>query len=137
MNNAVLPVSKDARRVSSCTTRGGSLEPAKRTGLAVDMAEALPLLAVLQQTGGSHDHDNIDTNHSEHSGENVVDENVGEGRDGCRTPAHEGRSCRARAHGICPEERRCAVEIATAVELDIGIKVSTYTQTRQTNVLGI
>ena len=101
---------------------GLSLEPAERAGLAVNMAEALSLLAVLQQTCGSHNQNNINTNYAKDSGENVVDKNVGKGRDRRRTPSLEGRSCRARTHGIRPEERRRAVEITTAVELDVGSK---------------
>lgn len=91
------------------------------------MAEALSLLAVLQQTCGSHNHNSIDTNHAENSGEDVVDENVSEGCDGRRTPAHEGSSCRTRTHGIRLEKRRRAVEITTAVELYIRVQVSIYT----------
>lgn len=105
---------------------GLSLEPAERAGLAVNMAEALSLLAVLQQTCGSHNQNNINTNYAKDSGENVVDKNVGKGRDRRRTPSLEGRSCRARTHGIRPEERRRAVEITTAVELDTQAKVSTH-----------
>lgn len=53
------------------------------------MAETLPLLALLQQTSGSHDENNVDTDHAEDRGENVVDQNVGEGGDGGRTGTHE------------------------------------------------
>lgn len=65
------------------------LSESNNTTLLVDVTEALPLLALLQQTSGSHDEDGVDTDHAEDRSKYVVDQDVGEGVDGSRTGTHE------------------------------------------------
>ena len=81
------------------------------------MAEALPLLALLQQASCGHDEDGVDADHAEDGGEDVVDQDVGEGGDGGRTGAHERSGGGAGADVIGDEGGRGAVEVATALEL--------------------
>lgn len=82
------------------------------------MTEALPLLALLQQTSGRHDKDNVNTNHAEDRSKNVVDQDVGEGDDGGRTWAHERGGGWARADVVGDEGGGGAIEVAAAFELE-------------------
>ncbi len=89
-----------------------------RTVLLVDMAEPLALLALLEQTGRGHDEEDVDADHAEQGREDVVEEDVGKGRDGRDAPAHECRRALAGAGGVGDEEGRGrAVEVAAAGEL--------------------
>ena len=65
--------------------------------LLIDVAETLPLLAILEQAGCSHDENSIDADYTEHGREDIVDEDIGKGRDGGCTASHKSSSCRARA----------------------------------------
>ena len=93
--------------------------PPQPAGLLIDVAESLTLLALLEQTSGGHDQDDIDANHAENPSEDVVDEDVRKRGDRCCTATVEGSSGRAGAGGIRHKGRRGAVKITTAVELNI------------------
>lgn len=85
--------------------------------LLVDVAIALALLAVLEEHGGADDEEGVDADHTEHGGENVVDEDVGETRDRGGAALLECGGGRARALNIGDEGRRRAVEVSAALEL--------------------
>lgn len=85
--------------------------------LLIDMPEPLPLLAVLEQASGRHDKHKVDTDHAEHGGEDVVEEDVGERGDGCGTAAHKSRGRWAGTGRISDERGGGAVEVTAAVEL--------------------
>ncbi len=93
------------------------LEAAHLSRLLVDVAETLPLLAILEQAGGGHDERGVDTNHAEDAREDVVDEDVGERGDGGRAALHQGGGSRARAGRVRHEGGRRAVDVAAAVKL--------------------
>lgn len=81
------------------------------------MAEPLALLAILEQAHRGHDEDDVKADNAKERREDVVEEDVGEGRDRGRTPAHDGGGRFAGAGGIGDEGRRGAVDVAAAVEL--------------------
>lgn len=95
------------------------LEATTTFGLGVDVSEASLLLAFLEQTCGGEEKCRIDTGHTERSGEDVVNEDVGETGNGAGAPSHQGGSGRRRAGLVRNKSRRSAVEEATAGELRI------------------
>lgn len=94
----------------------GWLEP-REPGLGVDVAETLTLLPVLEQAGGSQDEYAVDTSHTEHGREDVVDENVRKASDRSCASCQQGGGGWGRTCGVGDEGGRCAVEITAAVEL--------------------
>ncbi len=81
------------------------------------MAEALALLAVAHEAHGGHDEDGVEADDAEQRREDVVDEDVGEGRDGRRAPAHDGCRGLGRAGRVGDEGRGRAVAVPAAGEL--------------------
>lgn len=81
------------------------------------MAESFTLLSVLEQAGGSHDQDDVDTDHAEHSREDVIYERVSERVQGRGAASHQSGGSGARAGLVGDESRGATVEIATAAEL--------------------
>lgn len=58
----------------------GSLDEdlkSREAGLGVNVAETLTLLPVLEQTGSGQDEHAVDSSHTEHSREDLIDEDVG------------------------------------------------------------
>lgn len=68
--------------------------------LGVDISESLALLAVLEQAGRGQDEHAIDTSHAEHSGEDVVDEDVGEAAQRGSAAPHQGGGRRGRTRRV-------------------------------------
>ena len=88
------------------------------TVLLIDVSEALTLLAILHQAGCCQDEQYVHADEGEYSRENVVDENVGETRQGRGAALDQLGSSGTRACGVCNESRRGAVEVTAALELD-------------------
>lgn len=93
-------------------------EPLELPGtiLLVDVSETLTLLAVLHQAGCCQDEQYVHADEGEYSRENVVDENVGEARQGRGAALDQLGSGRTRACGVCDKSRRSAVEVTAALE---------------------
>lgn len=119
------PVPPVLARASPGPARAGYQSSVKTSlkgapALLVNMAEALALLALLEQARRGHDEDGVDADHAEHGGEDVVEEDVGERGDGRGAPAHEGRGRGAGARRVGDEGGRGTVEVAAAGELGGG-----------------
>ena len=87
--------------------------------LLVNVSESLTLLAVLHQAGCCQNEQYVDANEREHGCENVVDENVGETRQGRGAALDQLGGGGTGAGGVGDKRRRCAVEVTTALKLDI------------------
>lgn len=85
--------------------------------LGVNVAEAGALLAVLEQACGGEQQHGVNARHAEDGGEDVVDKDIGETRDGRRAASHQRRSGGRGAGGVGHEGGRGAVEEAAAGEL--------------------
>lgn len=110
-----------ASTLCRCPLAGGTQLGARLEGavarLLVDVAEALALLAVLEDHGEADDEEGVDADEAEDGGEDVVEEDVGEGRHGADAAALQGGGGGRLADVIRDEGWRGAIEVATAIEL--------------------
>jgi hypothetical protein len=81
------------------------------------MAISLLLLAVLEQHGCSEDERHVYANDTECTGEDRVEEGVGEAHEGGHAADVCGCCDGGGTHAVRDEEGRCAVVVAAAVEL--------------------
>lgn len=94
-----------------------SLEAASSLRFLVDVSETGLLLPLLEQAGCRKKQRRIDTSHTESSGEDIIDEDVGKAGYGRGAASHQGGGGGRRAGCISDKCGRSAVEVAAAGKL--------------------
>lgn len=102
------------------------------------MAEALALLALLEDHGDADDEQGIDTDEAKDGGEDVVEEDVGKGRHGAEAATLQSGGGGRGANVVSDKGGRGAVEVTAALELSgnqhtilPGVTSSTYRRLHQ------